>query len=117
MLPDAEDASRLAQRPSAGERSYRIGGSDGFEAVVALQVRGCLRAARRMMERCHLSGLAESLCGVQRAINHPAIMTHASVPADRRDALGIHDNLVRLTVDVEHAADLRAELDAALSEA
>jgi cystathionine gamma-lyase len=51
---------------------------------------------------------------VESLINHPAIMTHASVPPERRQALGIHDNLVRLSVGVEDVGDLRAELDAAL---
>jgi len=90
---------------------------DGFGGLISVYVRGGLPAARRMMERCHLFGLAESLGGVESLINHPAIMTHASVPAERRAALGIHDNLVRLSVGVEDVADLRAELDAALSDA
>ncbi len=88
---------------------------DGFGGLISVYVRGGLPAARRMMERCKLFGLAESLGGVESLINHPAIMTHASVPADRRAALGIHDNLVRLSVGVEDVADLRAELDAALA--
>lgn len=87
---------------------------DGFGGLISVYVRGGLPAATRMMERCRLFGLAESLGGVESLINHPAIMTHASVPADRRAALGIHDNLVRLSVGVEDVADLRAELDAAL---
>jgi len=87
---------------------------DGFGGLISVYVRGGLPAARRMMERCHLFGLAESLGGVESLINHPAIMTHASVPVDRREELGIHDNLVRLSVGVEDVADLRAELDAAL---
>jgi cystathionine gamma-lyase len=88
---------------------------DGFGGLISVYVRGGLPAARRMMERCHLFGLAESLGGVESLINHPAIMTHASVPVERRAALGIHDNLVRLSVGVEDVADLRAELDAALA--
>ena len=88
---------------------------DGFGGLISVYVRGGLPAARRMMERCKLFGLAESLGGVESLINHPAIMTHASVPADRRTALGIHDNLVRLSVGVEDVADLRIELDTALA--
>jgi cystathionine gamma-lyase len=87
---------------------------DGFGGLISVYVRGGLPAATRMMERCHLFGLAESLGGVESLINHPAIMTHASVPADRRAALGIHDNLVRLSVGVEDLADLRFELEHAL---
>ncbi|MEO5595581.1 MAG: cystathionine gamma-synthase [Lysobacteraceae bacterium] len=88
---------------------------DGFGGLISIYVRGGLPATRRMMERCKLFGLAESLGGVESLINHPAIMTHASVPADRRAALGIHDNLVRLSVGVEDVEDLRAELDHALA--
>jgi cystathionine gamma-lyase len=87
---------------------------DGFGGLISVYVRGGLPAARRMMERCKLFGLAESLGGVESLINHPAIMTHASVPIERRNALGIHDHLVRLSVGVEDVADLRAELEAAL---
>jgi cystathionine gamma-lyase len=87
---------------------------EGFGGLISVYVRGGLPAARRMMERCRLFGLAESLGGVESLINHPAIMTHASVPADRRAALGIDDNLVRLSVGVEDVTDLRAELEAAL---
>jgi cystathionine gamma-lyase len=88
---------------------------DGFGGLISVYVRGGLPAARRMMERCKLFGLAESLGGVESLINHPAIMTHASIPPERRAVLGIHDNLVRLSVGVEDVADLRAELDAALA--
>jgi len=88
---------------------------DGFGGLISVYVRGGLPAARRMMERCHLFGLAESLGGVESLINHPAIMTHASVPPERRAALGIHDNLVRLSVGVEDVGDLRAELEASLA--
>jgi cystathionine gamma-lyase len=68
-----------------------------------------------MMERCSLFALAESLGGVESLVNHPAIMTHASVPPERRAALGIADNLVRLSVGIEDVADLQAELDRALA--
>ncbi|HET6604657.1 MAG TPA: PLP-dependent aspartate aminotransferase family protein [Xanthomonadaceae bacterium] len=87
----------------------------GFGGIVSILVTGGLPAARRMMERCELFGLAESLGGVESLVNHPAIMTHASVPEQRRAELGIADNLVRLSVGVEAVEDLRAELDAALS--
>ena len=86
----------------------------GFGGMISLYVRGGLAETRRMMERCELFALAESLGGVESLINHPAIMTHASIPADQRTRLGIHDNLVRLSVGVEDVEDLRAELDQAL---
>jgi cystathionine gamma-lyase len=89
---------------------------NGFGGIISIYVKGGLDGARRMMERCHLFGLAESLGGVESLVNHPAIMTHASVPPERRAALGIHDNLVRLSVGIEDVADLIAELDAALAD-
>jgi cystathionine gamma-lyase len=88
---------------------------DGFGGMISIEVKGGLKKARRMMERCRLFGLAESLGGVESLINHPAIMTHASVPPDKRKRLGISDGLVRLSVGVEDLADLRAELEEALS--
>ena len=86
----------------------------GFGGMISIYVKGGADAARRFMERCKLFALAESLGGVESLVNHPAIMTHASVPPERRAALGIADNLVRLSVGVEDVADLRAELDDAL---
>jgi cystathionine gamma-lyase len=88
----------------------------GFGGIVSVYVKGGREAAVRMLERCRLFALAESLGGVESLVNHPAIMTHASVPPDRRAGLGITDNLVRLSVGVEDVEDLRAELDAALSD-
>jgi len=87
----------------------------GFGGMLSILVKGGLPAARAFMERCKLFALAESLGGVESLINHPAIMTHASVPPENRSRLGIHDNLVRLSVGVEDVEDLRAELDAALN--
>jgi cystathionine gamma-lyase len=89
----------------------------GFGGMVSVYVKGGFDGARRMMEQCRLFAVAESLGGVESLINHPAVMTHASVPAENRARLGIHDNLVRLSVGVEDVADLRAELDAALAAA
>lgn len=86
----------------------------GFGGIISVYVKGGREASVRMMERCKLFALAESLGGVESLINHPAIMTHASVPPERRAELGIADNLVRLSVGVEDVADLRAELDDAL---
>lgn len=87
----------------------------GFGGMITIFVKGGLAAARRMMERTELFALAESLGGVESLVNHPAIMTHASIPAETRAALGITDNLVRLSVGVEDLEDLRRDLDAALS--
>ena len=88
---------------------------DGFGGMISVYVKGGLPAARRFMERTRLFACAESLGGVESLVNHPAIMTHASVPAENRARLGITDNLVRLSVGVEDVADLRAELAAALA--
>jgi cystathionine gamma-lyase len=87
----------------------------GFGGMVSIWLKGGLPAARRFMERCELFACAESLGGVESLVNHPAIMTHASVPPERRAELGVTDNLVRLSVGVEDCADLRAELERALS--
>ncbi len=88
----------------------------GFGGMVSVWLKGGLPAARKFMENTELFACAESLGGVESLVNHPAIMTHASVPADRRAALGITDNLVRLSVGVEDVADLRAELSYALGD-
>jgi cystathionine gamma-lyase len=86
----------------------------GFGGIVSIVVKGGLRKARAVLERCELFALAESLGGVESLIEHPAIMTHASVPPANRKRLGISDGLIRLSVGVEDVADLRAELEAAL---
>ena len=88
---------------------------NGFGGIISVEVNGGLRKSRRMLERCHLFALAESLGGVESLIEHPAIMTHASIPKANRDKLGINDGLVRLSVGVEDIADLRAELEVALA--
>ena len=87
---------------------------DGFGGIISIEVKGGLRKARRMLERCKLFALAESLGGVESLIEHPAIMTHASVPAANRKRLGISDGLVRLSVGVEDFGDLKGEINAAL---
>jgi cystathionine gamma-lyase len=86
----------------------------GFGGIISVVLRGGLEDARRFLERCHLFALAESLGGVESLIEHPGIMTHASLPASMREALGISDTLVRISVGVESVDDLIAELDDAL---
>ena len=86
----------------------------GFGGMVTAVLAGGLNEARRFLERCELFALAESLGGVESLIEHPGIMTHASVPAEIRAAHGISDGLVRLSVGVEDTDDLIAELEAAL---
>ena len=82
--------------------------------IVSLVPKGGFEAAKRMLERTRLFSLAESLGGVESLVNHPAIMTHASVPPANRARLGITDDLVRLSVGVEDVDDLIADLDTAL---
>jgi cystathionine gamma-lyase len=87
---------------------------DGFGGIVSVEIKGGLTRARRVLERCELFALAESLGGVESLIEHPAIMTHASIPPANRKRLGITDSLIRLSVGVEDIEDLRDELSVAL---
>jgi cystathionine gamma-lyase len=87
----------------------------GGGGIVTIEVKGGLKKARRMLERCELFALAESLGGVESLIEHPAIMTHASVPPANRKRLGISDGLIRLSVGVEDVNDLKRELAASLA--
>ena len=86
---------------------------NGFGGLISFDV-GSLDAARRVLNNLKLMALAESLGGVETLISHPAIMTHASVPADRRAALGITDGLIRISVGIEDVEDLQADLAQAL---
>lgn len=87
----------------------------GFGGIITARIKGGLDGATRFLERCQLFTLAESLGGVESLIEHPAIMTHASVPPEVRAELGIDDGLVRLSVGIEDADDLINDLRAALS--
>lgn len=87
---------------------------NGGSGIVTFFLKGGLPEARRFLERLQVFTLAESLGGVESLVDHPAIMTHASVPPEARAKLGISDSLVRLSVGIEDAADLVADLDAAL---
>lgn len=87
----------------------------GFGGMISCVVKGGLEPSRKMLERVSLFSLAESLGGVESLIEHPAIMTHASVPIEARKALGIADGLVRLSVGIEDVDDLIADLDRALA--
>jgi cystathionine gamma-lyase len=102
----------LASHPqhllAARQMNQRYGG------MVTAVLKGGLPASRRFLERCKLFTLAESLGGVESLIEHPAIMTHASLPEDVRANLGIDEGLVRLSVGIENVDDLIAELKHAL---
>lgn len=86
-----------------------------FGGMLTLYLKGGLAAAKTMLERVELFTLAESLGGVESLIEHPGIMTHASIPPERRKELGVDDSLVRLSVGIESLDDLRADLSAALN--
>jgi cystathionine beta-lyase/cystathionine gamma-synthase len=89
----------------------------GFGGMISFEVKGGLEPARRLVERTHLFTLAESLGGVESLIELPAVMTHASIPAETRRAHGVADGLVRVSVGIEDSADLISDLDQALAEA
>jgi cystathionine beta-lyase/cystathionine gamma-synthase len=86
----------------------------GFGGMITIYLDSDLDGARRFLETTHLFSLAESLGGVESLIEHPAIMTHGSIPPEQRKALGIDDSLVRLSVGVEDLEDLRSDLADAL---
>jgi cystathionine beta-lyase/cystathionine gamma-synthase len=89
----------------------------GFGGMVTAILKGGEAQARRFLERCQVFALAESLGGVESLIEHPGIMTHASIPAEVRAQLGITDSLVRLSVGIEDLGDLQADLEQALAAA
>ncbi len=86
----------------------------GFGGMITAILDRDLEGTKRMLERTHLFTLAESLGGVESLIEHPAIMTHASIPPAQRVELGIHDGLIRLSVGIEDGDDLIADLKRAL---
>ena len=88
---------------------------NGYSGIVSFAVKGGLEEARRVLERCRIFTLAESLGGVESLVDHPGLMTHASVPAEMRKTLGIDDSLIRLSVGIEDVEDLVADLKEALS--
>jgi cystathionine gamma-lyase len=89
----------------------------GYGGMISVVVKGGIGAAKAMLERTQLFALAESLGGVESLIEHPAIMTHATIPAEERRERGIADGLVRLSAGIEDVEDLRADLEDALKAA
>ena len=88
----------------------------GFGGMLSIYIKGGIAESRKFLEEVELFALAESLGGVESLIEHPAIMTHASVPVEERNKLGIADNFVRLSVGVEDVDDLKADLSRALDQ-
>src|SRR5690606_24014783 len=102
----------LASHP---QHSLALRQMHGPGGIVSIELKGGAGAATRLCEGTRLFTLAESLGGVESLVNLPALMTHASVPAERRAALGLSDGLVRLSVGVESLDDLRDDLRSALA--
>ena len=96
-------------------RQMLLEGRPAGGGMITMYVKGGLDESRRMLENVSMFTLAESLGGVESLIEHPAIMTHASVPLAQREALGISDGLVRLSVGIEHVDDLTADLERGLA--
>ena len=118
-LNKAEEETRraadLAQNPmqlAIARKQMR-----GFGGMLTFVIKGGLPAARNFLRAVRIFACAESLGGVESLIEHPAIMTHASVPKDNREKLGITDGLIRISVGIEHVDDLIADLDQALRRA
>ena len=88
----------------------------GGGGMISIDLQSDLAGSRRFLEHVHLFALAESLGGVESLIEHPAIMTHASIPAEQRAALGIGDTLIRLSVGIENLDDLKADLEAGFAQ-
>lgn len=101
--------------PSHPQHALAARQMDGFGGMLSLRLAGGFPAAQRFCERLRLFTLAESLGGVESLVNHPAVMTHASIPPARRAQLGIGDELVRLSVGIEAVEDLQADLAQALA--
>ncbi|HKE95079.1 MAG TPA: aminotransferase class I/II-fold pyridoxal phosphate-dependent enzyme, partial [Povalibacter sp.] len=87
---------------------------NGFSGIVTFFVKGGLAEARHFLERLQIFTIAESLGGVESLVDHPGLMTHASIPPEKRQILGIDDSLIRLSVGIEDVADLVADLQEAL---
>ncbi len=96
--------------PSHPQHELAKAQMSGFGGMISFVIKGGLAAAKPFLETCELFTLAESLGGVESLVEHPAIMTHASIPPDIRARLGIDDGLIRLSVGIEHIEDLKADL-------
>jgi cystathionine gamma-lyase len=83
--------------------------------IVTIEFKGGLAAAKRFCERVKVFSLAESLGGVESLVNHPAIMTHASIPQEVRESRGITDGLVRLSIGIEDVQDLIEDLEQSMA--
>ena len=107
----------LASHPqhALAARQMRLDGAPAGGGMITIFLKGGIAESRRFLENVHIFALAESLGGVESLIEHPAIMTHASVPPEQRQQLGISDSLVRLSVGIEYTDDLLKDLEQALA--
>jgi cystathionine gamma-lyase len=101
--------------PSHPQHALAQRQTKGSGGMISIVIDGGIEASRRFLTALHVFTLAESLGGVESLVDHPAIMTHASLPPEKRAALGIDDGFIRLSVGVEHVDDLIADLDHALA--
>ncbi|MBI3289010.1 MAG: cystathionine gamma-synthase [Elusimicrobia bacterium] len=130
MERHCENAARIAKHLLAHPEVSRVhypglpthpghetarGQMSGFGGMISVEIKGDLERAKRMISSCEIFSLAESLGGVESLIGHPASMTHGSIPREERLKAGLSDGLIRLSVGVEDAADLAADLDRALT--
>ena len=116
-LQEHPKVARVHYPGLASHPQHALGGKQmkgGYGGMISIELKGGLEDSRRFLERCQIFALAESLGGVESLIEHPAIMTHASIPAAARAQLGISDSLCRLSVGIEDLADLKSDLDQAL---
>ena len=88
----------------------------GFGGMITFFIKGGIKESRSFLENVKLFALAESLGGVESLVDHPAIMTHASIPKEVRESLGIFDNLIRLSVGIEDVEDLKTDIEHALNQ-
>lgn len=100
--------------PYHPQRELASAQMDGYGGMISIFLDGGLKRTKKFLEKVQIFALAESLGGVESLIEHPAIMTHASIPKKQRQALGIHDNFVRLSIGIEDTGDLIEALDRAL---
>ena len=116
-LADHPKVDRVVYPGRADHPQHDVAASQmsGFGGMITAYFKGGIAESRAFLERVRLFALAESLGGVESLIEHPAIMTHASVPADQREKLGISDSLVRFSVGIEDVDDLIADIDQAFA--
>jgi cystathionine gamma-lyase len=100
--------------PTHSGHNVARGQMSGFGGMISFELKGDIERAKRMISSCRVFSLAESLGGVESLIGHPASMTHGSIPREQRLKAGLSDGLIRLSVGIEDAVDLIADLEVAI---